>query len=93
MVKVVAEKYIDEDKLQAFMTLAQEMIELTRKEDGCIEYNIFQDEKDPRHYSYIESWASREHLERHFESEHFKRLVPLLGDLSEAGPVVIYKEL
>ncbi|MCH4891264.1 antibiotic biosynthesis monooxygenase [Acidaminobacter sp. JC074] len=93
MVKVVAEKYIDENKLEAFMALAGEMIELTRKEDGCLEYNIFQDENDPRHFSYIESWETREHLEKHFESEHFKRLVPKLGDLSEAGPVVIYKEV
>ncbi len=93
MVKVVAEKYIDEKSLDAFMYLAEEMIRLTREEEGCIEYNIFQDEKDPQHFSYIESWKSREHLEKHFESEHFKRLVPQLGELSEAGPVCIYKEL
>lgn len=93
MVKVVAEKYIDEKNLEDFMILANEMIELTRKEDGCIEYVLFQDEKDPRHFSYIETWDSREQLEKHFNSEHFKRLVPQLGELSEPGPVNIYNKL
>jgi len=93
MVRVVAEKIIQTENLDAFMKLNAEMIAETRKENGCILYAFHQNEDDPTHFSYIETWASRADLEAHFNSEHFKRLVPQLGELSETKSVNIFNEL
>ena len=44
MVKVVARNLVKKDKVDAFIELAKELVEETRKEEGCIKYELFQDE-------------------------------------------------
>ena len=45
MIKVVAKHYVTEDKVNVFLEHAKPLVEETLKEDGCIEYGLFQDEK------------------------------------------------
>lgn len=79
MVKVVARNYIQEHKIEEVMELYKELVELTRKEEGCIKYELYQDEKDKKIVTMIEEWENREALEAHLKSEHFTRIVPMLG--------------
>ncbi|QCX33189.1 antibiotic biosynthesis monooxygenase [Caloramator sp. E03] len=76
MVKVVAKNFAQEDKLDEIIKLYEELVELTRKEEGCITYELFQDEKDSSILCMIEEWESREALDKHLNSQHFKRIVP-----------------
>ncbi len=92
MVRVVAEKFALAKEVDDMLIIVQELINETRKEEGCIYYGFHQNEKDPTHFSFIETWETREHLDAHFESEHFKRLVPMLESIGKPGPVVIYNE-
>lgn len=80
MVVVVAKNFIKKDKLEENMKLSKELIKETRKEEGCISYELHQDLEDETILTFIEKWESREHLQAHFESQHFKKLVPLLGE-------------
>lgn len=79
MVKVVARNYIQEHKIEEVIELYKELVELTRKEEGCIKYELYQDEKDKKIVTMIEEWENREALEAHLKSEHFTRIVPMLG--------------
>jgi quinol monooxygenase YgiN len=42
----------------------------TRKEKGCIRYDLFTDDSDPKKFTFIEEWASKEDLEAHSKSDH-----------------------
>ncbi len=42
----------------------------TRKEDGCIRYDLFVDLDDPTKFTFIEEWESREALDKHGKSDH-----------------------
>ena len=55
----------------------------TRKEAGCIEYNLHQDNEDPAVFVFYETWGSLASLENHMNSEHFKNYVNAVGDLIE----------
>ena len=48
------------------------LIEPTRSEDGCINYDLYQDNEDPSLFFFLENWESRELLDKHLESEHIK---------------------
>lgn len=76
MIKVVARNFAQEEKLHEIIELYKELVELTRKEEGCLKYELYQDEKDPRIITMVEEWESREALEDHFKAEHFVRIVP-----------------
>jgi quinol monooxygenase YgiN len=42
----------------------------TRLEKGCIRYDLFTDDSDPKKFTFIEEWASKEDLEAHSKSAH-----------------------
>ena len=80
MIKVVAKNYVRQNDLAQVVELYRELIELTRKEKGCIRYELYQDEKDHLSIAMIEEWTTKEDLERHLSSDHFLRLVPQIRE-------------
>jgi len=76
MIKVVAKNFVQEGNFEEVISLYEELVELTRKEEGCISYELYRDSKDSNVIAMIEEWESREALERHLNSEHFTRIVP-----------------
>lgn len=83
MIKVVAKKLVNEGKVEEVIELYEELVRETRKEEGCIKYELYQDEKDSRILAVIEEWESKDALEKHMNSEHFVRIVPMIGELAE----------
>ena len=41
------------------------LIEPTRLEEGCIDYELHQDNENPAHFVFLENWTSRELLQKH----------------------------
>ncbi|MCU4582558.1 antibiotic biosynthesis monooxygenase [Acinetobacter gyllenbergii] len=76
ILKLIAEDYIQPDKINEVLPLYQELIEKTRTEAGCIAYDLYHDHKQTGHFVFIEEWIDREALGLHVQSEHFQRLVP-----------------
>ena len=54
MLKVIAEYFIKEEYLDMVMPMYTELVATTKKEACCIEYNLFIDENDKRHFIFIE---------------------------------------
>lgn len=79
MIKVVARKHSVEGKFDEIMELEKELIEKTRMGQGNICYELYRDVNDRTTITMIEEWESEEDLKRHMNSEHFKRLVPLIN--------------
>ncbi len=94
MVVVVAKNIIKLGKVEEFLKLAQELVAETRREKGCIEYNLMRDSERDDTLTFIEKWHTEGHLKDHFEAPHFKRIVPMLGDLTQGETEInIYEEL
>lgn len=79
MLKLIAEDYIKLEHLETVKPLYNELIEKTQLEPDCLAYNLFVDQKDPGHFIFIEEWPNELALEKHCNSEHFTRLVPLIN--------------
>lgn len=94
MVKVVAKNRIQKDKLEEAIKLYGELVDATRKEEGCISYELYQDKQDESILTFIEEWKSKQALDEHMRSEHFTRIVPMTGKLSAGeAEVNIYSKL
>ena len=79
MLKLIAEDYINLEHLETVKPLYRELVEKTQLEPDCLAYNLFVDQKDPGHFIFIEEWPNELALEKHCNSEHFTRLVPLIN--------------
>jgi len=79
-------------KQQSVKTVKNELlkiIEPTRKEEGCIEYYLHQDNDNPAVFVVYENWKNEAELDAHMKTPHFKALVAAVGDITEE--VVIHK--
>lgn len=78
---VVATIVAKTDSVKEVKTELLKLIEPTRKEAGCIEYNLHQDNDDPAVFIFYETWESLKCLEKHMNSDHFKSYVNAAGNL------------
>ena len=46
------------------------LIPITRAENGCINYDLHQDNEDPAHFTFYENWESRELWQEHMNAPH-----------------------
>ena len=88
MIHILASFKVKNDKLSDFIKLCNELIEESRKEEGCVSYHLQQNTEKENHLVFVEEWKSNEAIEKHNSSEHFTRIVPLLVEMCEDAPVI-----
>ncbi|MDR1350594.1 MAG: antibiotic biosynthesis monooxygenase [Zoogloeaceae bacterium] len=94
MIKVVAKNILQDGTKDQALALLEEMVTATRKEDGCITYELYESDGNPNIITFIEEWESLAKLTAHINSEHFKRIIPAVGKfVAEDSPVEIYRRL
>lgn len=90
MIKVTARCKVKEDGIETFKAITSKLIDETRKEEGCIRYELFQDLKNENMFMFVEDWKSRESHIAHDETKHIKELVPEMNKvLAEPLEVLI----
>lgn len=77
--KVIAQDFIKPGCVEVVMPLYRELVNKTREEPLCLSYDLFINQKDPGHFVFVEEWPDRAALDAHCNTEHFKRLVPLIN--------------
>lgn len=94
MIKVIAKNFVKENEVEKVLDLAKELVAATLKEDGCIDYEMYQDIKNPNNLFMVENWETLEALNQHMASEHFKRIVPQMHEyMSKEGELNVCKKL
>ena len=93
MLKVVSRRTIKPENLEEVIEMYEEMIEETRKENGCISYEFFQDMNEPNTVAMIEEWEDQECFDAHSQTPHFKKIIPQVGDLQESSELRIFRKL
>jgi len=74
-----------ETELRAALT---GLVAPTRKEAGCINYDLHVSPDVPAKFLFHENWTSKAHLDAHFQSPHIKALLPRVDELCVAFPEI-----
>ena len=75
-ISVVVEEKIKEGEIGAFVEYMREMMRLTKEEDGCISYDLYESVDGSGEVVMVEIWESKEKLDKHMETDHFKKFLP-----------------
>ena len=59
------------DHIDMVQSQLLKLIPLTLKEDGCLQYELHQDNANKAIFMFHEIWATQEHLQAHASSAHF----------------------
>ena len=60
------------DKIDLVKAELLKLIDITRAEEGCINYDLHQDNENPAHFLFYENWKSRELWQEHMDKQHLK---------------------
>lgn len=67
---------------------------LSRQEDGCLNYEIFQSETDPCEVAAVETWASMQAIENHMQTPYVKTIIEKAPELCVGAPdLQIFRKL
>ncbi len=77
---------VKEGEEKNLIKAARPCIAATRKEKGCILYELNQGIENPREFVFVEKWQSVGALAAHLKTEHVKKLIAALGDILDGEP-------
>ncbi|HZK96880.1 MAG TPA: antibiotic biosynthesis monooxygenase [Prolixibacteraceae bacterium] len=86
---VVAIAETSADRAEELKSVCLGLIEPTRKEEGCISYDLYQDTTIPGRFTFIENWKSKEHLDVHLKSPHLVAAGAAFGKIVTKEMVVM----
>ncbi|MFS4494618.1 putative quinol monooxygenase [Maribacter sp. 2308TA10-17] len=67
---LIARIFAKEEKRELIKSELIKLIAPTRKEEGCINYDLHQDSENPNLFVFHENWESKALLEKHLASAH-----------------------
>ncbi len=70
-IRVVATVIVKPEFLSEVTEALHEVIEPSRQEIGCLQYELHRDIDHPETFVFYERWASKEALSQHNDTEHF----------------------
>jgi quinol monooxygenase YgiN len=85
-IRVVARVVALPDKVEEVKSVLLGLIEPTRKEQGCIVYELLQNQADPTDFTFVEEWETQALLEAHLASAHIEEAESQLNGLVAAEP-------
>jgi len=50
----------------------EKLVDITRAEEGCLQYDLHQDNGNPAYFMFFENWASRDLWQAHMNALHLK---------------------
>ena len=72
---IVANITANADKIDLVKLELLKLIDTTRAEEGCIQYDLHQDNENPAHFLFFENWESRELWQAHMGNQHLRDFI------------------
>lgn len=81
LLTVVAEMKAKPGKEEELRAATLALIEPTRREEGCVQYDLHVHTDDPGRIVFYENWKSADHLARHAASAHLTEFGRISAEL------------
>ncbi|MDG2609915.1 putative quinol monooxygenase [Vibrio parahaemolyticus] len=80
MIHLVAEIKAYPDSIDNVTNLLSGLLEPSREEEGCCQYELYLDQKIEGLFMFQEIWASQEALDKHLQRPHIAQFISTLED-------------
>ena len=69
---IVAQIKAKSDQIELVKSELLKLIDTTRAEQGCLQYDLHQDNDDPALFLFFENWESRDLWQTHMSAQHLQ---------------------
>lgn len=83
MIMVTAKITAKPDEKDEIISKAQDLIDSSRFESGCISYNLYASTEDENTLLIFEQWENHNVLDLHMQTKHFKAFNAAIEDIKE----------
>ena len=87
-IRVVARVAALPDTVEEVNSVLMALIEPTRQEQGCIQYELQQNLANPADFVFVEEWESEASLNTHLNTLHLKEAVDRISRLTAEPPEI-----
>jgi quinol monooxygenase YgiN len=67
---IVANIHAKVDQVELVKAELVKLISITRAEEGCLQYELHQDNENPVHFTFYENWVNRKLWQTHMGAPH-----------------------
>ena len=67
---IVADITAKADQVDLVKAELEKLIPITLAEEGCLQYDLHQDNENSAHFLFFENWTSRELWQKHITAQH-----------------------
>jgi quinol monooxygenase YgiN len=82
---VFAEGKAKSGKADELRSRLQSLLQPTRAEAGCVQYDMHESLDEPGRFVFFERWKSKESLDQHLQSPHLQEFFEVANDLVDGG--------
>jgi len=86
MIIVLGSVTTSQGRLVEALALSHEHVARSRGEPGCLSHAVHQDTENPQRLVFVEQWADRAALTRHFQVPASRAFVKALSALASEAP-------
>ncbi len=88
MVIVIARISAKTETLAELRQILKDLVVPSRAEAGCVSYELFQDNDDPRDFITVENWDDRAAADAHLATPHVAAAIAQAGSLLAQAPLI-----
>lgn len=85
---VIAHVHAKPDRVEETLALLRGIVGPTRKESGCLRYDLLRNPADPAAFTFVEEWRGEADLKSHFEQPHMVAAMARVPELLTGPPDV-----
>jgi len=90
LLTVIAEFWARPASEEALRALLMGLVAPSRKEPGCVQYDLHVDNKEAGHFLFYENWRSQAALDEHVATPHFKDFQARAASLVREPPRAVF---
>ncbi len=85
-IRIIARIVANPDNAVQVCSILSDLVEPTRKETGCISYELLQNRADQTDFTFIEEWQSDAAIDAHLKTQHITNALTKLPGLILGEP-------
>ena len=85
---LIARLKVKSDKVEQTKSAALAIVDQSRNEAGCINYDIHQSIEDETLFFWHETWVSKAALDEHFATPFFQQFFTVVGEVAAEPPQI-----
>ena len=85
-IRVLAKVVGRPDKVDDLISVLKSLIEPSRAESGCRQYQLLRSTSDPTLFTFVEEWESDAAMDEHLASDHVQAAIARVPELCRNEP-------